>query len=144
MAPSRRHLTKANYETLATLRYALRRYLAFSAMAARKAGLSPQQHQSLLAIKGNAGREHLTVGELAERLQLKHHSAVGLVDRLARRGLVRRAAAPDDRRCVHVRLTPRGEAVLERLSATMRTELRRIGPQLRALLAKIGSSRRPA
>jgi DNA-binding MarR family transcriptional regulator len=131
--PARR-IAKSHYETLAALRQALRRFLHFSQSAARGAGIPPQQHQALLAIKGAAGRDHLTVGELAERLHLRHHSAVGLVDRLARRGWVRRSPSPADRRRVEVRLTARGEALIERLSVAHRKELRALGPELRRLL----------
>ncbi|HVU23738.1 MAG TPA: MarR family transcriptional regulator [Opitutus sp.] len=128
-------LVKSDYEALAALRHALRRFLRFSAEAARAAGLPPQQHQALLAIKGFPGREYVTIGELAERLRVKHHSAVGLVDRLARRQLVRRAPAAADRRRVHVALTARGEALIARLSETHLAELRQIGPELRRLIA---------
>ena len=72
-------ITKAQYESLAALRYALRGFLRFSRDAARAAGIPPQQHQALLAIKGYPGREKVTIGELAERLHLRHHSAVWLV-----------------------------------------------------------------
>ena len=127
-------LKKAHYETLAAFRYALRKFLQFSAGAAEAAGLPPQQHQALLAIKGFPGRDYVTVGELAERLQLRHHSAVGLVDRLAKRRFVRRVPAAEDRRRVHVALTPAGEVVLERLSQAHLQELRQIGPELRRVL----------
>ncbi len=133
--PARRH-----YELLAHLRYSLRRFLHFSSAAAATAGLTPQQHQALLAIKGFPGRDHVSVGELAERLQLRHHSAVGLVDRLARRRLVRRVAAKIDRRRVEIRLTPQGEAVLRRLSSVHLAELRHRGPELRQLLKLLESA----
>lgn len=127
-------LGKSHYETLAALRHALRRFLRFSADAAKSAGLPPQQHQALLAIKGFPGRDYVTVGELAERLRVRHHSAVGLVDRLVRRQLVRRAPSTADRRQVHVMLTARGEALIARLSAAHLAELRQIGPELRRLI----------
>lgn len=119
---------------LAELRYTLRRFQRFSQDAAVAAGLTPQQHQALLAIKGFPGRDYVSIGELAERLQLRHHSAVGLVDRLVRRGLVRRLHAEGDRRRVEVRLSARGEAKLERLSAAHLGELRRLGPSIRGVL----------
>ena len=128
-------VTQAQYETLAGLRHALRRFLRFSQEAARAEGIPPQQHQALLAIKGFPGRDHVSVRELAERLHLRHHSTVGLVDRLARRGLVRRARSALDRRRAEVRLTARGEALIQRLSAAHLAELRQIGPELRRLLA---------
>ena len=138
MASTRGRLAQTEYETLAAFRHAVRRFLAFSAREARGAGISPQQHQALLAIKGEPHRGHLTIGELAERLQLRHHSAVGLADRLVRAGLARRERSSEDRRQVHLRLTPRGERLLADLSAAHRAELGRIGPELRALLARLG------
>lgn len=119
---------------LAALRHALREFLRFSRDAARTAGIPPQQHQALLAIKGYPHREYVTMGELAERLQVRHHSAVGLVDRLARRQLVRRVPVKEDRRRVHVSLTAKGEALIERLSEIHLAELREIRPKLRRLL----------
>ncbi|PTX97832.1 MarR family transcriptional regulator [Opitutus sp. ER46] len=127
-------ITKHHYETLAAWRYALRRFLRFSQDAARGAGIPPQQHQALLAIKGFPGRDFATVGELAERLMLKHHSAVGLVDRLAKRGLVRRRVSTTDRRRSEVRVTARGETLIRRLSAAHVHELRNLRPELRRLL----------
>jgi DNA-binding MarR family transcriptional regulator len=123
-------IAKRHYEQLAALRHALRRFLAFSQAAAQGEGLRPQQHQALLAIKGFPGRNHASVGELAERLQLRHHSAVGLVNRLADRGLIARFPSRVDRRRVDVRLTSKGEAVIARLSAAHLEELRRLGPEL--------------
>jgi DNA-binding MarR family transcriptional regulator len=133
---SRRSLKKEEYEALASFRHALRRFLKFSEEAARAVGLTPQQHQALLAIKG-AGSDSITNGELAERLQIKHHSAVGLINRLARMGLVRRERDREDRRKVRVRLTPKGTAILERLTEAHRDELRSIAPHLRSILKRI-------
>ena len=135
MPPS--HLTKAHYESLAALRYALRRFLGFSQDAAKKAGLTPQQHQALLAIKGFPGRDYASIAELAERLQLRHHSVVGLVDRLVRRQLLRRAASLADKRRVELRLTAKGEKVIEQLSAIHLRELRQLGPELHRLVGTI-------
>lgn len=125
-------ITQAEYQALATLRYALRKFLRFSEEAAVAAGLTPQQHQALLAIKG-FGQMAMTIGELAERLQLRHHSTVGLVNRLASQGLLKRKRAAADRRQVHLVLTTRGEAVLQKLSASHKEELRRIGPEIKPL-----------
>lgn len=133
-----RKLSKARYEALAAFRYALRRFLHFSEAAAEAAGITPQQHQALLAIKGFPGRDTVTVGELAERLQLRHHSAVGLVDRLVTERLVVRLASKTDRRQVLVQLAPRGEKILEELSAMHREQLQRIGPELSGLLERLG------
>jgi DNA-binding MarR family transcriptional regulator len=134
-------VTAAEYEAIAGFRYALRLFLHASEEAARRAGITPQQHQALLALKGFPAP--CTVSDLAERLQVRHHSAVGLVDRLAALGLVRRAPAADDRRSVHLRLTARGEARLRAVVTATREELRRIEPHLKALLrALAGSPRR--
>lgn len=133
-------LTKSHYESLAVLRHALRRFLNFSRDAARQSGLTPQQHQALLAIKGFPGRDYVSVTELAERLQLRHHSTVGLVDRLARARLLHRTPSGSDRRRVELRLTARGEQVIEMLSATHLQELRQLGPELHRLLGSITAS----
>ena len=131
-------VTKQEYETLAALRYALRRFVHFSEDTAQHAGLTPQQHQALLAIKGFPGRDQVTVGELAERLQVRHHSAVGLADRLVAERLVIRAGDEADRRRVYLKLTSRGEALLERLSAAHKEQLRRLRPELKELLERLG------
>ncbi len=131
-------VNKTDYETLAAFRYALRQFLQFSEQAANAVGLTPQQHQALLAIKGFPGRDYVTIGELAERLRIRPHSAVGLVDRLAAQGWVSREAAQADRRQVYVTLTSKGLQLLEQLSATHREELRRIGPELSELLIRLG------
>ncbi len=128
-----------DYRTLADFRYALRKFLNFSAEAAQDAGLTPRQHQVLLAIKGFPDRAHVSIGELAERMQLRHHSTVGLVDRLEQRKLVKRAVAPEDRRKVRVTLTARGEQLIGGLSATHKRELLELVPELRRLLRRLGS-----
>lgn len=130
-------LSKADYELLAEFRHLLRLFVAFSEEAAGRAGLTPQHHQALLAIKGFPGRERITVGELADRLGVRHHSVVGLVDRLARRGLVKRRTGAPDRRQVLVELTPRAESLLAELSLAHRDELRRLAPLLEPLLAEL-------
>src|SRR5512136_2034547 len=99
------NFSKEDYETLAEFRYALRCFLHFSENAAETAGLTLQQHQALLFIIGFPGRERVTIGELAERLQVRHHSAVGLVDRLEEQGLVKRMPDETDRRQVLIGLT---------------------------------------
>ena len=133
-----RQLIKSQYETLAAFRYALRRFLRFSEGAAEAAGITAQQHQALLAIKGFPARDKITVGELAERLQLRHHSAVGLIDRLVAEKLVVREPSAEDRRQVLVQLTSRGEAVLEKLASVHREQLKRIGPEISQLLGRLG------
>ena len=127
---SRKGLSKSQYEVLAAFRYALRQFLHFSEEAAQAAGITAQHHQALLAIKGFPGRDCVTVGELAERLQLRHHSAVGLVDRLVAERLVTRAPSARDRRQVYVQLAKHGEQVLERLSSAHMEQLKRLGPEL--------------
>jgi DNA-binding MarR family transcriptional regulator len=134
-----RQLLKSQYETLAAFRYALRQFTRFSEQAARAAGITAQQHQALLAIKGFPGRDSVTVGELAERLQLRHHSAVGLIDRLVAKKLVVRAPSAEDHRQVFVRLADRGESVLETLSFAHRQQLKRSGPELSRLLERLAS-----
>jgi DNA-binding MarR family transcriptional regulator len=123
-------VTKSEYEALATFRYVLRQFLRFSEDAASAIGLTPQQHQVLLAIKGYPDRDRILIGELAERLQIRHHSVVGLVDRLVTLGLVTREQGTGDRRQVFVALTDVGGDLLEQLATAHRGELRRIGPQL--------------
>jgi len=123
-------LTLSDYESLAELRYQIRNFLAFSEQAARAAGLEPRQHQLMLALKGLPPEVRPRIRELAERLQIRHHSAVELADRLAKAGYVRRQRAGDDRREVLLALTPRGERVLRELSLHHRAELRTAGPAL--------------
>jgi DNA-binding MarR family transcriptional regulator len=129
-----RPLSDADYQRLAEFRYLLRRFLIFSEAAADTAGLAAQQHQALLAIKGFAGAPSMTTGALAERLGIRHHSAVGLIDRLEAKSLVRRESGATDRRQVLITLTPQAEALLETLSAAHRDELERLAPLLQALL----------
>jgi DNA-binding MarR family transcriptional regulator len=123
-------LTLSDYEALAELRYQIRRFLSFSEQAARAAGLEPRQHQLMLSLKGLPRGVRPTIGELAERLQIQHHSAVELVNRLAGAGYVRRSRAGDDRREVLLALTSKSERVLRELSLHHRAELRSAGPAL--------------
>lgn len=131
------NFSKEDYETLAEFRYALRCFLRFSEDAAETAGLTLQQHQALLFIIGYPGREQVTIGELAERLQVHHHSAVGLVNRLEEQGLVERIHSSGDRRQVFIRLTDKGTEVLKGLASTHREELRHVGPELCNMLEQI-------
>jgi DNA-binding MarR family transcriptional regulator len=119
-------LTKQDFEALARFRFGIRRYLRFSEETVRDHGLAPQQYVLLLALKGFPDREWATVRELADRLQLRHHSVVELVNRAQRQGLVERAPHLDDARAVRVLLSENGEAILARLSALHRDELRRM------------------
>jgi DNA-binding MarR family transcriptional regulator len=126
------------YRTLAEFRHLLRRFLAFSEAGARTRGLTRRQHQDILAIRGYAeDGGGVTVGVLAERLLIRHHSAVELVDRLVKAGLVRRMDATEDRRRVNVVLTPKAEALLVDLSAAHLAELRRLRPVLAAVLDQL-------
>jgi DNA-binding MarR family transcriptional regulator len=127
-------VTKAEYEALAAFRYNLRQFLSFSESAAASAGLTPRQYQALLAIKGFPGRDSATIGELAEQLQIAHHSAVGLVDRLAAQKLISRVASTEDRRQVYVALTAHGVEVLDKLASAHKDELQRLGPRLNSLV----------
>ena len=119
-----------NYQALADFRYEIRRFLNFSEQAARAAGIEPQQHQALLAIKGLPATQKATVGVLAERLQIQHHSAVELVDRLEAHGLLKRTRSRTDRREVLLRVTRRGAELLNELSLPHRAELRAAGRTL--------------
>jgi DNA-binding MarR family transcriptional regulator len=130
-------ITKTEYEVLAEFRYTLRRFMSFSENAAKEVGITPQQHQALLAIKGFPGREQITIGEFSDRLQIKHHSAVGLLNRLEDENLITRSPSQHDRRKVFISLTGRGLSILERLSDIHREELQRLTPQLRSLLRGI-------
>ena len=122
---------------LATFRYHLRRFLQFSEAAAQAAGLTPRQYQAMLAIKGSAHQEQLSIGELAEQLQIVHHAAVELVDRLSAQNLVERHSDLDDRRKVFVKLSRSGSKVLDKLAAAHRAELRRVSPDLIPLLENL-------
>ena len=135
-------LTKANYEALAEFRCELRKFLAFSESAAIEAGLTPQQHQMLLAIKGAPGGETLSIGQIADRLLVRHHTIVELVDRLAELGLVARNPDPADGRKIQVSLTKDGNGAIDRLSSIHVEELRSIRPTLRKLLKEFETRQR--
>jgi DNA-binding MarR family transcriptional regulator len=130
-----KQLTLKDYGALAGIRRGMRQFQEFSAQAAQKAGLTPAQHQALLAIKGMTGP--VTVGELAVWLGVRHHSAVGLVNRLAALKLITRISDPKDRRRVHLKLTPHADTRLAALSQIHRAELRRFSAVLAPLLAAL-------
>lgn len=113
------------FEDLAKFRYAIRRFLRFSENAARRAGVTPQQHQLMLGVAGFTGRGWANISELAEFLQERHNAVVELVNRASGAGLVRKAPSSLDRRVVRVELTPRGKSILMKLSALHRAELER-------------------
>lgn len=137
MAAPAAELADADYAALADFRHALRRFQAFSEARAAEQGLTPQQHQALLAIRG-AAPDAPSVGDVAERLMLKPHSATGLVNRLADHGWIERIAATEDRRRARLRLTGKAHDALAALAATHRDEIRRVRPMLEDLLAAIG------
>jgi len=124
------------YRQILAFRTQLRRFLRWSEEQARTAGLTPAQHQLLLAVRGHLGPEAPTVKELAEHLLLQHHSVVGLVDRAEGAGLVRRSRDRLDGRVVRVELEEKGRAALDRLTALHLSELR----QLAASLGRLGAS----
>lgn len=128
-------ITKAEFESIAAFRYAIRRFLRFSEQAARREGITPQQHQLLLAIKGFPGREYASVTELADRLQMRQHSMVGLIDRTELQHLVRREHGTEDRRQVFIYLTREGEEKLQKLSMQHRHELRTMREAVVAVLS---------
>lgn len=129
-------LTRADYRALAQLRYQVRRFLHFSEQAARNSGLEPRQHQLMLALKGLPEGVRPRIGELAERLQIQHHSTVELVNRLASQDYVRRQRGNEDRREVLLALTKKGERVLRVLSLHHQAELLTLGPDLVATLRR--------
>lgn len=134
-------ITKKEYEQLAAFRYALRSFLRFSERAAEAYHVTAQQYQALLAIKGFRQHERLTMGELADQLQVRSHSAVELVDRMVVQGLVRREPSADDRRQVCVVLTPPGDEILAHLAAVHKEQLHIMAPELKRLIAQLlGSS----
>ena len=130
-------ITDDEYASLAEFRHELRRFLRFSEAAAEAVGLTPQQHQALLAVRGFPEPGGMTVGGLAERLQIKPHSAVGLVNRLVAQELLTRRVSTTDRRQVFLALTPRGNQLLAELTATHRAEVRRMRTTLQELLQRL-------
>jgi DNA-binding MarR family transcriptional regulator len=136
-----RVLSLADYRALAEFRFLIRSFLSFSERAARSAGVEPQQHQLLLACKGLPVGERPTIGTLARRLCVEHHTAVSLVDKLEAREFVERVASPADRREVLVQITAEGEELLASLSELHREQLKQIGPKLIHALSAVLASR---
>jgi DNA-binding MarR family transcriptional regulator len=142
---SRKRLpTQADYEALSEFRYLIRCFLEFSQDAAKAVGLAPRQHQALLAIRGYPGGGPIAIGDLAERLRIRHHTAVGLIDRLVAAELVKRIIDPADQRRVLLKLTHRAGKYLADLSAAHLGELSRIEPLLLQIFARNSKSRRSA
>ena len=129
------HLKPNDYQTLAEFRYLLRKFLRFSKdFLGDKAGLNPEQYEALLAIKAFASPDGFTISQLSERLQVKHHSAVNIVNRLVARSLITRQTTEEDRRRRHIQLTAKGEKFIEELAALHRKEIRsRSGEMIKAL-----------
>ena len=136
-----RALDETDYQRLAEFRYRLRQFLTFSERQAAKIGLNPQQHQALLAIKG-ARQGNVTIGFLAERLGIRHNSAVELIDRLIANGLAARRPNPEDGREVLIDLTNRAERILAKLTLAHRNEVSKLAPLLRRLLEPFESGTR--
>ncbi|HEY3912291.1 MAG TPA: MarR family winged helix-turn-helix transcriptional regulator [Stellaceae bacterium] len=136
-------LDREGYRMLSDFRYLIRHFLEFSQTAARRAGLTPRQHQALLAVKGFPGSGDPTIGDLAERLGIRHHSAVELVDRLVEAGLLVRAHDPADRRRVLLALTEAAEERLSSLSAIHLEELRSMRPALLEILRRLDAPPEP-
>lgn len=133
--------TAFDYRALAEFRYQIRKYVSFTQKTAREAGVDPQQHQLLLAVRGLPPTVKPTIRTLAERLQIRHHSAVELIDRSVERGLVLRQRDGIDRRQVSIYLTPKGERLLSEIAARNRNELQTAGRELvRVLRSLIGDS----
>lgn len=138
--PQLPRLSQVDYRALAEFRYQIRSFLSFSERAARSQGVEPQQHQLLLALKGLPEGKRATIGTMAERLCVEHHTAVTLTDRLERAGLVQRERSARDRREVLLSITPRGEQILTELSALHRDQLKTAAPGLYRALATILTS----
>ena len=137
--PPRGQLDREDYRTLSDFRYLIRRFLEFSQMAAHHAVLTPRHHQALLAIKGFPRDDAPAIGDLAERLRIRHHSTVELVDRLAEAELIVRAHDPQDRRRVLLGLTPAAEDLLASRSAIHLHELHALRPALLEILKRAGA-----
>lgn len=134
-------LRAVDYRALAQFRFQLRKFLSFSETAAHKAGLTPQQHQALLAIKGFSSTEPISVGDLAEFLLVRHHTAVELVDRITKLGLLKRIVDNGDSRRMLVKLTRKGEQKLLTLSKIHFEELQAASPRLTRILRSFRRSR---
>jgi DNA-binding MarR family transcriptional regulator len=126
-----------DFETLAAFRYQIRKFLRFSKDLLQSEDLTPDQYQALLAIRACAPAGKLSIRDLAEQLQVRHHSTVGIVDQLVFREAVVRQVAPDDRRKVHLTLTEKGESLVERLAPPHRDELSRLSPEMIRTLERL-------
>ena len=131
-------LSSDDYYSMASFRHLVRKFLRFSKeLVKAKGNLNSEQYEALLAIKAFTSSKRLTIGDLSERLQVKHHSTVNIVDRLVARKLVRRNTSPHDRRARHLDLTAAGRSVVERLAAAHRKEIRRRSAEMIAVLERL-------
>ncbi|MGH2895911.1 MAG: MarR family winged helix-turn-helix transcriptional regulator [Solirubrobacteraceae bacterium] len=140
MPRTKRTLTDTDYERLSELRFGLRRFLHWSAEQAKDAGLTPAQHQLLLAIRASRDPRGPSVGEIADVLLIRHHSAVGLIDRAQEAGLISRERDPNQLSLVHLQLTEHGARMLQSLSELHLRELAQLAPTVRALFAAVDKS----
>ncbi len=134
-------MNSKNYETLASFRYQIRRFLRFSKDLLSSEDLTPDQYQALLAIRASSVNRKLSIRDLAEQLQVRHHSTVGIVDQLVSRDAIVRQVAPDDRRKILLTLTEKGEEIVERLAPAHHEELSRLCPEMIRTLEKISTER---
>lgn len=134
MGQPKRQLTDEDYERLAEFRYGLRRFMHWSEQQARQVGITPTQHQLLLAIRSSRDPRGATVGDVAEVLTIRHHSAVGLIDRAQEAGLITRERDPETHSIVHLKLTEMGALALSALSEAHLRELSQLAPTMQALL----------
>lgn len=143
MSPIDEPMSDEDFQAIAAFRAGLRRFLRFSEEAALQVGLTPQQHQLLIAVRGFSGPDAPTIGDLARALQVRHHSAVGLVNRLEDGGYVRREGSTVERRKVHVFLTQLGTDALSSLVAAHRREYQQLGDALRPFLDRVAEEDGP-
>ena len=136
--PDSAELRDEDYRLLAEFRKTIREFLHFSEQAAVLAGITPAQHQAMLVIRGALGDDSVIIRDLAERLHIKHQSAVGLFSRMEKAGLINKLHDPSDKRRVYLRLTEHGKRLLGGLSAAHKSELKRIGPTLDVILKRLG------
>lgn len=128
-----------DFETLAAFRYQIRKFLRFSKDLLRAEDLTTDQYQALLAIRASSAQRKLSIRDLAEQLQVRHHSTVGIVDQLVLRQAVVRQVAPEDRRKILLTLTEKGEALVQRLAPPHQKELTRLSPEIILTLQRLSS-----
>lgn len=133
-------MNSLDFETLAAFRYQMRKFLRFSKDLLSSEDLTPDQYQALLAIRASSGNGRLSIRDLAEQLQVRHHSTVGIVDQLVLRGAVIREVAPDDRRKILLTLTDKGEEIVQRLAPPHRHALSQLCPEMIDTLQRISAA----